>query len=244
MDVNAFPEEAMEALKCYVYRLVDPRNGETFYVGRGRKQRVFEHIKGAVDDSGYMPNDLKLERIHEIHALGMNVQHIIHRHGMSESVAKEVEGALIDAYPGLTNKIAGDGRDRGTMHANEIALEYSAEEFIVGEPLILISIGQLWKERGIYEAVRGVWGMNMKRAKEHKLVLAHVRGVVRGAYRPEKWLKGTAENFPLDEGKYPGRIGFEGKEAEDVWDKYVGKRVPKEYRKRGAQSSFRYLPPS
>ena len=81
--------------------------------------------------------DPKLKRIREIRALGMDVQHVIHRHGMSEAVAREVEAALIDAYPGLVNRVAGSGsRDRGTRHVDEIVLEYNAEEFVVEEPLI------------------------------------------------------------------------------------------------------------
>ena len=167
MDTHGFTQEVVEALGCYVYRLIDPRNGETFYVGRGRGQRVFAHVSGAISDDDQSAADPKLERIHEIQALGMNVAHIIHRHGMSEAAAKEVEAALIDAYPGLVNRVAGTGsRDRGTRHVSEIVLEYSAKEFTVEEPLILISIGQLWAEK-------------------HNLVLAHVRGVVRGAYRPK-----------------------------------------------------------
>lgn len=245
MDSDGFPQEVVEALGCYVYRLIDPRSGETFYVGRGRGQRIFSHASGEVDDEDQDAVDPKLARIREIRALGMDVQHVIHRHGMSEAVAKEFEAALIDAYPGLVNIVAGSGsRDRGTRHVNEIVREYSAEEFVVGEPLILISIGQLWKERGVYGAVRGLWKLKMDRAKNHKLVLAHVRGVVRGAYRPQKWLQGTAENFPLEGGRLPERIGFEGTEAEpEVWNRYVGKRVPVKYRKRGAQTPCRYLSP-
>ena len=124
------------------------------------------------------------ELIHEIRALEMNVAHIVHRHGMSEPVAKEVESALIDAYPGLVNRVAGSGADRGTRHVNEIVLEYSTEEFEAAEPLILISIGKLWKQRGVYGAVRGVWRLRLEKAKSYKLVLAHVRGVARGAFRP------------------------------------------------------------
>ena len=245
MGTNSFPQEVVEALKCYVYRLVDPRNGETFYVGRGQGQRVFEHVNDAIENADQYIVDLKLKRIREIRALGMDVAHIIHRHGMSEAAAKEVEAALIDAYPGLVNKVAGSGsRDRGTRHADEIVLEYSAEEFVVEDSLILISIGQTWNELDLYEAVRGVWKLRMERARHYKLVLAHVRGVVRGVYRPKKWLKGTSENFPLVGGHFPERIGFEGTEAEpEVWKRYVGKRVPMKYRKRGAQTPCRYLNP-
>ncbi len=32
--MNRFPEECFESLGCYVYRLIDPRNGKTFYIGR------------------------------------------------------------------------------------------------------------------------------------------------------------------------------------------------------------------
>ncbi len=246
MGVEGFPQEVVSALGSYVYRLIDPRNGETFYVGKGKEQRVFDHARGVVGDPDQYSADPKVERIHEIRALGMDVQHIIHRHGMSDTSAREVEAALIDAYPGLFNRVSGSGsNDRGTRHVNEIVQEYSAEEFLVRECLILISIGQLWRERGVYGAVRGLWKLNIERAENYKLVLAHIRGVVRGAYRPQEWLMGTAENFPLEGGQIPKRIGFEGKEAEqEVWDAYVGKRVPATYRKRGAQAPCRYLSPS
>ena len=238
MDVDSFPQEVVEALGYYVYRLIDPRNGETFYVGRGQEQRVFEHAKGTIKNPDQDAVDPKLGRIHEIRASGMEIAHIIHRHGMSEAAAKEVEAALIDAYPGLVNRMTGSGsKDRGTRHVREIVQEYRAEEFVVKEPLILISIGQLWNVLGVYEAVRGVWKLRMERAKRYKLVLAHVRGVVRGAYRPNKWSKGTWD-------KFPERISFEGTEAEpEVWERYVGKRVPARYRKRGAQAACRYLDP-
>jgi hypothetical protein len=37
---DSFPPEVIDRLKWYVYRLVDPRNGETFYVGKGKGNRV------------------------------------------------------------------------------------------------------------------------------------------------------------------------------------------------------------
>lgn len=39
--MEAFSNEVKEKLKFYVYRLVDPRNGRTFYVGKGKGDRVF-----------------------------------------------------------------------------------------------------------------------------------------------------------------------------------------------------------
>ena len=53
---------------------------------------------------------------------------MIHRHGMDERTAFEVEAALIDAYPGFTNIAGGAGsNDYGAMHAREIVSRYSAE---------------------------------------------------------------------------------------------------------------------
>lgn len=41
----------------------------------------------------------KLKRIREIRMDRFEVAHVIHRHGMTEEQAFEVEAALIDAYP-------------------------------------------------------------------------------------------------------------------------------------------------
>ena len=41
--ITGFSKEVKEKLNHYVYRLVDPRNGQTFYVGEGCGDRVFAH---------------------------------------------------------------------------------------------------------------------------------------------------------------------------------------------------------
>ena len=118
--LTSFPPEISDRLKTYVYRLIDPRNGETFYVGKGKGDRVFAHIRANLDTND--PND-KLKRIHEIRSSGFDVGHVIHRHGLDDKTAFEVEAALIDAYPGLTNAVIGAGsNDFGAMHAQEIDL--------------------------------------------------------------------------------------------------------------------------
>lgn len=38
-----YPPEVAQKLKTYVYRPIGPRNGETFYVGEGKGNRVFAH---------------------------------------------------------------------------------------------------------------------------------------------------------------------------------------------------------
>ena len=63
--MQAFSPQVIDKLKTYVYRLIDPRNGETFYVGKGIGNRVFAHIRAEIDIAE--PSD-KLMRIHSIRA--------------------------------------------------------------------------------------------------------------------------------------------------------------------------------
>ena len=50
MTRDAFPYGVAEQLKWYVYRLIDPRTGETFYVGKGKDDQVFSHANGKAPD--------------------------------------------------------------------------------------------------------------------------------------------------------------------------------------------------
>lgn len=123
-EIESFPSEVVRKLKTYVYRLIDPRNGETFYIGKGRGDRIFSHIRGEQKLGGDDLNN-RLKRIREIRLSGCEVAHVIHRHGMDDRTAFEVEAALIDAYSGLTNVVSGAGAsDYGTMHAKEIIYRY------------------------------------------------------------------------------------------------------------------------
>jgi hypothetical protein len=76
-----FSPSVCTQLKYYVYRLIDPRNGETFYVGKGKDNRVFMHVKGELGADADIFTE-KLQRIREIRVEGFEVAHVIHRHGM------------------------------------------------------------------------------------------------------------------------------------------------------------------
>jgi hypothetical protein len=247
MQRDKFPPGVAAQLKWYVYRLIDPRNGETFYVGKGRSDRVFQHAKGALKTSEDEDTaELKSSRIKKILALGLDVGHVIHRHNIeTEEVAFQIEAALIDAYPGLTNEVGGhESGDYGCRHVEEIVADYATEPFEVREPLILISIAKSYGDEGksVYEAVRSVWRLNSNRAKDFKLVLAHRRGIVVGAFRPRKWLPATKKNFPLLSEDIPGRFGFEGEEAErEVESLYINRRVPDKFRLKGAANPVRFI---
>lgn len=237
--MDKFPSEVIDKLKNYVYRLIDPRNGETFYVGRGVGNRLYSHIR---DELGSEFDDVsnKLRRIREIRLAGFDVAHVVHRHGMEPSVAKEVEAALIDAYPGLTNITSGEASgERGVMHADEIVREYLAEPAIFEHKALLISVNRSASELPLYEATRFAWKLSKKRAKEAEVVLASEKGIIRGAYIPDKWLEATADNFPGRPDR-PGRLGFTGSEAPtEIQLLYIGRRIPDNYRF-GTANPIRY----
>lgn len=237
---DRFPAGVAGKLKTYVYRLIDPRNGETFYVGKGKGDRVFAHIHAKVKGDE-LSN--KLKRIRLIHQAGFEVAHVIHRHGMDDKTAFEVEAALIDAYPGLTNIAGGTGSgDSGAMHAKEIVDRYCAPEAKFKHKAILISVNRQATERSLYEAVRFAWKISPVKARQAEVVLATVHGVIRGAFIADQWLEANETNFPSRTNDLtPGRYGFVGREAPPrIASLYVSKRVPERFRKRGAANPIKY----
>ena len=241
-DDKTFSEEVARELGYYVYRLIDPRNGETFYVGKGKGNRVFAHAAAALTAKDSTEDDddeqsQKLSRIRKIHSAGLEVGTVIHRHGMDEETAYEVEAALIDAYPGLTNAQGGHGSDYGPMHTKEIISKYQATEAdlsgYVGSMIIKIRQTRVDEcEGSVYEAVRYAWRVHGERAKGVPYVFAAVNGIIRGVYKVGNW-------YPVTE--LGNRLAFNGHPAEELEQLFVGKRIPAEYRQRGAASPTLYI---
>lgn len=75
--IKNFSEDVIQQIKYYVYRLIDPRNGQTFYVGRGCGNRVFDHAKYAKSDEGETIRS-KNQIITAIKEEGLEVIHIIY----------------------------------------------------------------------------------------------------------------------------------------------------------------------
>jgi hypothetical protein len=239
-DTDFFPSHVIQRLKTYVYRLIDPRNGETFYIGKGQGNRVFSHIHAEQNFEGDDIAD-KIRRIREIRLAGFEVAHVIHRHGMDEKTAFEVEAALIDAYPGLTNIAGGTGgSDYGAMHAREITRRYTADPASFRHRALLISINRSAADSSLYEATRFAWKISRTKAMKAEVVLATLQGLIVGAFIASDWLDATAENFP-GRSDMPGRLGFVGREASDeIKALYLNKSIPDEFRKRGAANPIKY----
>lgn len=230
-----FSEEVCRKLGNYIYRLIDPRNGETFYVGKGRNNRVFDHAEGIrieVDEEDQRLSP-KYDRILAIKNAGLDVIHVIHRHEIPDEAIFEVEAAVIDAYSGLTNIQGGHASsDKGPMNHLELIDKYSLPEFpMPTRRLILININKLEDRsdrKAIYNTVRFCWRISKPRAEDAEYILAVVRGVVVGAFRAHKWLSATRANFPdlphADDSE-AHRFGFIGEEASpEVWEEFVGAR--------------------
>ena len=247
--MTGFTADMHDRLKHYVYRLIDPRDGATFYVGRGQGNRVFDHVKQTLQPAGHQKEDLRLGMIRKIRSLGLNPVHVIHRHGMSQEEAGLAEAVLIDAYPGLTNIVAGDGsNDYGPANAEELAKRYGAEEMEFKQAGKFLVIKTKWstvesreprdgivEHDEVYEAVRSAWTVSKKKAEQADYVLAVIEGICRGVYIADVWKK-----VPTPPGK-PQRWEFDGRKADTgVWEQYVGKRIPDRMRKKGMATPFLY----
>ena len=239
-----FTPEVIEQLQYYVYRLIDPRTGQTFYVGKGKGNRIYAHINDALksfDGQSYESNDEdesseKIKQIREIKAAGLEVIHVIQRYGLTEKEAFEVEAAHIDCYPGLTNIQGGYSSDRGVNSAEVLQRVLSCEEFKDQPDLkyCIIKINDhVLNERGsVYETVRKHWKVNLSRVKKIPYVLACNNGIVVEVYEIEKWYRSD---------EMPKRCEFIGKVADDgIRQLFINKRLPKRYCKKGMASPVLY----
>lgn len=229
---NGFSDEVARQLKCYVYRLIDPRNDETFYVGKGTGNRVFRHAEEChspqTEDNLMSP---KLERIREIKRQGFQVRYVIHRHGMDDATAFQVEASLIDAYPSLHNAVRGHYASiYGHATVEEILQKYNLPELAIDKShrLLAITINKLQGRRNpkvIFDLVRYCWPLKQRNAEAVDYVIAVERGIALGVYKPLRWAPARAADFPdisglIDE---PHRIAFQGERAPaDIWERYVG----------------------
>ena len=237
-DKLEFSKEVQEQLKYYVYRLVDPRNGKTFYIGKGRGNRVFDHVNDALkgDFSEEKAESDKIKTIREIIACGLKVIHIIQRYGLDEHEAFIAESVLIDAYSleNLSNEISGQDSFEPT-NAEVLMKELALPEFGKDVPpfmIIKVKDSTVAAHDGDrYAATRQSWKINPENAKG-RYVLSVTNGVVKEVYKVDEWTK-SVDN--------PGRYEFIGKPAdEEIAECFKGKRVPAEYVKQGSSNPVQY----
>ena len=236
MQIDKFSPEVCGKLGYYVYGLIDPRNGRYFYIGKGKNNRVFEHIKEAENSNA---DKDKVKTIREIQNEGLKVIHLILRHGLNDDEAKLLEAAFIDyiGLDSLTNEQDGmNNYDYGMANAEQLQQKYSCEEFDDRDkpPFMIIKIKQefLDKNNGdLYKTCRYAWRITLKRAEPIKYVLCVMNGIVKRVFEVEKWQKADIER----------RYEFIGKEApQNIQKQFINKRIPERFRRKGMASPVCY----
>lgn len=228
-----FTDEIQAELRYYVYFLRDPRNEQVFYVGKGKGNRLFDHVACAINEP--QESD-KLSLIRDIHANGKEVEHFILRHGMDEDTAFEVEAAVIDfvGLNTLANVQSGHySTDFGIKSIDEVVAMYQAAQLATTLPVILLNIGKLYdrqmSDEELYAATRSAWVVGSKRNKA-KYAVATCRGITREVFEIRDWVRES-----------DGRWSFNGTRAMDqVRSELKGKSVA-HLAKKGTANPVRYL---
>lgn len=111
MDITEFPSGVIEHLGWYVYRLIDPRDGSTFYVGKGKGNRVFAHMRGevaATDDDELLSN--KLKQIREIRLIAVTLLIVAPTNRLHAQSHDESSGLSIAYRQRISSDVAGHMR--------------------------------------------------------------------------------------------------------------------------------------
>lgn len=237
--MNRFSKNVMGQLKHYVYALIDPRDKEIFYIGKGQNNRAFSHLSR--DNSTEEAE--KISKICEIRAAGYEPRVDILRYGLSNEEAHTIESTLIDAFglEKLANIVRGHGAQFGRQTASEVERLLGGKDIEISEinvPVMMFFIHQSYSptasEQELYDATRQYWYNvgEWTRTKDenglypYDIALAIVDSVIVRAYTIECWLPGGStfssrgQNYFHPEDK---KWEFVGMPMDDF--PYLGRRV-------------------
>ena len=239
-----FSQKTVESLGYYVYVLIDPRDNKIFYVGKGKGNRVFAHVKCAVENE---QETAKFDIIRAILKENKTVKHYILRHKLTEREAYLVESVFIDflkysdfEFVAKVSTIAGHHQwDEGIKTVEELEILYDCQSLTNSDfrhKVLSININKTYDLKSedhpnIYEATRKSWKLNARKIQEIDFVFSEYRGIVRAIFKPEKWLRDGA------------RWMFEGVEVTDkeIVNQYLHKSMPP--RPKGSIIPTRYFYP-
>ena len=243
-----FNQIVKDQLQSYVYLLVDKRNNEIVYIGKGTGDRIFDHSYESLAENIENTSE-KIERIRKLNETN-NIGYYIVRHGLSDHEAHILETALIDIFSNpnlkgihnLTNKINGFKHELGLKTAKEIEEKYTRGTLKpdqIPHKVICININKTYESHrnNIYDAVKGSWNINPERAKKYDYVLAEYNGVIVGIYKAIEWkpddeaMDNYIKEKTNDNKKYRKRnfskfIGYEIRDRE-ICDIYYHKKIVK-----------------
>jgi hypothetical protein len=218
-----------EQLDFYVYLLIDPRDDDVFYVGKGVGDRCFSHLAEARKSDADSHKDYpKLATIRDVENDGQEVRIEILRHGLNEDAAFEIESVAIDllGFAELSNKVKGvDSESRGRMTTDNLNALYGATPAVIqpDDHFMLIRVTNRFfrgiSDDELYDATRRWWRVGERRnAVSH--VLAVHGGVVRAVYRVDSWEKPSARLIKEDPNRQ-WRWGFIGQRDPQMEDRLL-----------------------
>ena len=228
--MDKFSEKSLISLgDYYVYGLIDPRNKQIFYIGKGTKNRIFEHEKESLNNPD--SDKLKLKTIQGIKNEGLEVEKIIINSNLTEQEAFVAEASLINIYnyfsnTKLTNIVSGHHSSEALSvdEFEKINGAIPLQENDIKHKILVIKINQLYKrgmnEQSVYEIVRGIWRASIEKAKTVDYVFGVYNSLIIAVYKPSQWFicKDAVDKLPRHDivlnSNLENRIFFEDKSFE------------------------------
>lgn len=232
--------EKQNSNNYYVYLLIDPRDNNIFYVGKGIKKRAEDHLKEKFNENE------KYLKIKEIKDSGNNVRIEILSRGLNKEEAFKVETATIDliGIENLTNINKGHhsktaGRISYEKYKNNGVTTIKEENWnwLKEKKGLIINIARSYSDKltaeELYNKTRSAWQLDKKRKEEVKYVLSVYKSVVKEVYEVKGWFKfGETiidRNLEIKENEKK-KSEFVGKIAEEnIRKKFIGKSISNKF---------------
>lgn len=235
-----------------------------FYIGKGTKNRVFEHEKESLGSPD--SEKLKLKTIADIKNAGFEVEKIIINSNLTEEEAFAAEASLINAFnyvgdAGITNIVAGHHSAEALSVDEYERINGAAplEEKDIRHKILVIKINRLYQrgmdEKVLYDAVCGVWRVSKEKVRTVEYVFGVYNSLIVAVYKPSEWFvcKEAKDRLPRQDivltPKTENRLFFvderyeQGFPLDENESFYIGKSIDGLQLNQSAQNPITYLYP-
>lgn len=188
-----FPPSVAEQLEYYVYGLFADDDSCPFYVGKGRRDRVFSHLR---DDKNGNPMEAAGESLDAASAIEESIG-VIRRCGakdvrlellrwnLGEQSALEIEATLIDVLKPRGNRARGIGTEFGRVPIEDLIERLGPVELPLPASCLILVVNRLWRRgmssQELKSIASGLWEIDPRRA-DRKPIVVSANGVVRGIF--------------------------------------------------------------